>query len=203
MLQQLDSLLLALEAQPNSDPMLDCVQLFGNDHPIEVELGIGKGRFLIDAAQRHPEVNFFGVEWATKYLQIAQRRCLKRDLTNVLMVRADAREFVEFFLPAEAVHAYHLYFPDPWPKKRHHKRRLVNPDFIGEVVRTLSPGGLVWLATDHAEYYEAILDVLVQFPILQSVEVAWEGVATNYEDKYRERGMAINRTVLKKSTSGL
>ena len=196
MTRHADNLMLDLEEQREDDPVLDFEHLFGNGNDVEVELGIGKGRFLIDAAQRHVDRNYFGVEWASKYLRIAHQRCLKRRLSNVRLARADAREFVEFFLPAGSIRAYHIYFPDPWPKKRHHKRRLVNREFIAEIERSLTTGGRLWIATDHVEYFEVMLEVLKAFPQLREVEAEWEGVPTNYEEKYLARGVGINRKVV-------
>ncbi len=191
-------LLLALEELDEDDPVLSCNDVFGNDNPVEVELGIGKGRFLIEQAQRQPEVNFFGIEWARKYLRLALERCYKRGLTNVRLVRADAREFVEFFLPANSVQAFHLYFPDPWPKKRHHKRRLFDDAFVREITRTLREGGILRLATDHDEYFEVMVEILERADGLADVEVVWDGVSTNYEDKFRARGKQINRRAAEK-----
>ena len=196
---EIDSLLLDMECEAQSDPILDCGAVFGDENPVEIELGIGKGRFLIDAAQRCPSVNFVGVEWAGKYLRIAHTRCLKRKLANVRLVKAEAREFVEFFLPSASIQAFHLYFPDPWPKKRHHKRRLFNDDFVAEVVRVLIPGGNLWLATDHDEYFQVMLEVLDGCPSLRQTSLPWEGVCTNYEDKFVARGAHINRLALEKA----
>ena len=193
-----DKLYLDLEGRDRADPMVDCASVFGNSNPVEVELGIGKGRYLIDAAQRQPAVNYLGVEWAGKYLRIAHERCVKRNLDNVRLIRADAREFVEFFVPADSVQAYHLYFPDPWPKKRHHKRRLFSDGFVTEIVRTLCPSGLLWLATDHDDYFQAMQEVLDRCHSLRETDLVWTGVTTNYEDKFLARGARINRSVLEK-----
>lgn len=198
----LSSLLLELGDGAERDPMLDWGAVFGNDRPVEIEIGIGKGRFLIDAAQRLPQVNFVGIEWAGKYLRIAHERSLKRELWNIRLIRADAREFVEFFVPTASLQAIHVYFPDPWPKKRHHKRRLINRGFVREVERTLRPGGSLWLATDYAEYYEAMLEALDGTSCLEPVEVEWPGVKTNYEDKYMQQGKEIFRRVLEKGDEG-
>ncbi len=191
-------LLLRLEEAAEEDPALDWHEVFGNDHPVEIEIGIGKGRFLMAAAQARPQVNFIGVEWAAKYLRIAQARSQKRRLRNLRLVRADAREFVEFFVPASSVRAFHLYFPDPWPKKRHHKRRLFNAEFLGEVERALEPGGRLWLATDHGDYFQAMLEVLAGAERLGEAAADWEGVKTNYEEKYLTAGKPIYRLVLEK-----
>jgi tRNA (guanine-N7-)-methyltransferase len=139
--EALPELLLKLEEPAEQDPVLDWEAVFGNRQPVEIEIGIGKGRYLIAAAQAQPQTNFVGVEWASKYLRIALDRGQKRRLSNLRLVRADAREFVEFFVPAASARAFHLYFPDPWPKKRHHKRRLFNASFLNEVARALEPGG--------------------------------------------------------------
>ena len=196
-----ESLLLNLEDNSQEDPVLNWRELYGNQNPVEVELGIGKGRFIIAAAQRHAGVNYLGIDWANKYLKIAHERCLKRALTNVRLARADAREFVEFFVLADSVRAVHIYFPDPWPKKRHHKRRLINPAFLGEIARILNPGGRLWLATDHDDYFEAMEEAVSDCACLRRVqpETAKDGVRTNYEDKFLARGIEIHRTVLEKA----
>lgn len=196
--EELDSLLLELGDAADRDPVLNWEELFGNGHPVEIEIGIGKGRFLIDAAQRLPQVNFIGIEWASKYLRIAHTRSLKRSLCNVRLARADAREFVEFFVSADSLQAIHIYFPDPWPKKRHHKRRLFNEGFLREVERSLKVGGRLWLATDYAEYFEVMLEVLAGSRCLMEVEEEWPGVKTNYEEKYMVQGKAIYRRILEK-----
>lgn len=193
-----ESLLLELEEIDRKDPMLDWERVFGNGHPVEMEIGIGKGRFLIDAAQRLPQVNFVGVEWAAKYLRIAHERSCKRHLANIRLVRADAREFIEFFVPRESLQAVHIYFPDPWPKKRHHKRRLFNAAFLREIERILQPGGWLWLATDYAEYFEVMLQTLAVSNRLVPIQGEWPAVRTNYEDKYVSLGKEIFRRVLEK-----
>ena len=195
----LESLLIRLDEETDEDPVLDLELQFGNSRPVELELGIGKGRFLLDAALRHPEVNYIGVEQAAKYLRLAHARALRRGCTNLRFVHGDAREFVEFFLAAASVRAIHVYFPDPWPKKRHHKRRLLDEAFLAEAQRVLVPGGRLWIATDHDGYFEAILEALDLFNgLLLPVEAAWEGATTNYEDKFVDQGRAIHRRVLEK-----
>jgi tRNA (guanine-N7-)-methyltransferase len=188
--------LLQLADAGDADPMLRWVEVFSNEHPVEIEIGIGKGRFILDAARRREDVNYVGVEWAMKYLRMAHARCVRRELSNLRFVRADAREFVEFFVPERSVNAYHIYFPDPWPKKRHHKRRLFNREFLNEVERTLIPGGLLWLATDFAEYFEVMEDVLRESDRLREIDRVWDGAKTNYEEKYLAVGKPIYRRVL-------
>ena len=194
-----ESLLIALDEETDQDPVLDLASLFGNSHPVELELGIGKGRFLLDAAVHHPGVNYIGVEQAAKYLRLAHARAVRRGCSNLRLVHGDAREFVEFFLATGSIRAIHVYFPDPWPKKRHHKRRLLDGPFLAEVERVLQPGGRLWLATDHDGYFDSILEVLDRFRnVLEPVEAVWEGVSTNYEDKFVGQGKAIHRRVLER-----
>jgi tRNA (guanine-N7-)-methyltransferase len=193
------SLIVPLDDESDDDPTLDLGGLFGNDSPIEIELGFGKGRFLLDAAQRRPERNFVGVEVAAKYLRLTHDRARRRGLLNLRFVHGDAREFIEFFVPGESVRALHVYFPDPWPKARHHKRRLLEAEFFEEALRVLEPEGRLWIATDHDDYYEAIVEALEpssdRFGL---VEPAWDGVTTNYEDKFVRLGSSIHRRVLQK-----
>ena len=131
-----------------------------------------------------------------KYLRLAHNRSVRKGLDNIRFVRADAREFVEFFVPSTSVQAYHIYFPDHWPKKRHHKRRLFNEGFLREIERTLVPCGQLWLATDFADYYEVMLDVLDLSETMREVEVDWQGARTNYEEKYLAAGKPIYRRVM-------
>ncbi len=194
-----EDLMLASVGEEGEDPVLAWLDVFGNDNPVEVELGIGKGRFVIDAAQRHPDRNYIGIERASKYLRLAHDRSLKRNLRNIRFARIDAQEFIEFFVAAESLRAIHLYFPDPWPKKRHHKRRLFQHEFLREVERTLEPGGHLWLATDHGGYFEMMREVLDGSNRLAAVELEWEGVQTNYEQKYVSEGKSIHRRILRKS----
>ena len=193
------SLLIPLDDDSASDPVLDLAALLGNDHPIELELGLGKGRFILDAAERRAGHNFIGVEMAGKYLRLAHDRARRRGLENLRFVHGDAREFVEFFVAAASVSAVHVYFPDPWPKKRHHKRRLLDAGFFADAHRILAPGGRLWLATDHDDYYAAITEVLEAFDDrFETVEALWEGARTNYEDKFLSRGSSIHRRVLRR-----
>jgi len=189
-------LLLQLADIDDVDPVIRWSEVFANEKPIEIEIGIGKGRFLVDAAERRPDTNFVGVEWAMRYLRMAHARSVRKGFDNMRFVRADAREFVEFFVPSDTVQAYHIYFPDPWPKKRHHKRRLFNEGFLREVERTLVSGGLLWLATDFADYYDVMVEVLELSEVLDEVDLDWQGARTNYEEKYLAEGKPIYRRVM-------
>lgn len=185
---------------------LDWRRLFGNDRPIEVEIGTGKGGFLLARAREHPELNFFGIEWAGKYYRYAVDRMSRWGVTNVRLVRTDALHFFVVLCPPESVHVLHVYHPDPWPKKRHHKRRLFQPRFVEAAVRALVPGGVVRVQTDHAGYFDVIRGLLTGHPQLREVPfddarfgIADDGrVETNFEIKYRREGRDIHRLAARK-----
>lgn len=174
-------------------------RLFDNEKPVEVEIGCGKGRFLINSAMAYPEINYIGIERALRYFRIMKERVVRRELANVRLLRDDAVYFVERFIHDGAVSAYHIYFPDPWPKKRHRKRRLFNTRFLEEIERTLAAGGTLDFATDYVEYFEEIqalleasdrLDVLGEIP--ERVRELGRDL-TNFETKYTAEGRAIHR----------
>ena len=174
-------------------------QLFENGNPVEIEIGCGKGRFIINSAMAYPEINYIGIERALRYFRIMKERVVRRELTNIRLLRDDAVFFVESYIPDDAVSAYHVYFPDPWPKKRHRKRRLFNPQFLDQVVRTLAKGGTLDFATDYVEYYDEIRSLFDASDTLTGSEEIPESVKelggdlTNFETKYAAEGRAIHR----------
>ncbi|MDW8266265.1 MAG: tRNA (guanosine(46)-N7)-methyltransferase TrmB, partial [Gemmataceae bacterium] len=109
---------------PDAIPVLDWSAIFGNTRPVEIEIGFGKGLFLLTASQACPDINFLGIEILRKYQLFTATRLVKRGIGNVRLVRADARDFLRQRVGSESVQAIHIYFPDPWWKKRHWKRRL-------------------------------------------------------------------------------
>ena len=175
---------------------LDWRQVFGNDHPVELEIGTGKGTFLTEQAKARPDVNFFGLEWANWFFRYASDRLRRNHCANARMVRAEAGYFLTEFVADASVSVLHVYFPDPWPKKRHHKRRLVQEPFLRQAERILSPGGRVQIVSDHKGYFEENIEpTLKSSGVLQVVDYnrpgsAGEGefVGTNFERKYRREG---------------
>ena len=175
---------------------LDWRQVFGNDHPVELEIGTGKGTFLTEQAKARPDVNFFGLEWANWFFRYASDRLRRNQCANARMVRAEAGYFLTEFVADASVSVLHVYFPDPWPKKRHHKRRLVQEPFLRQAERILSPGGRVQIVSDHKGYFEENIEpTLKSSGVLQVVDYnrpgsAGEGefVGTNFERKYRREG---------------
>ncbi len=183
------------------DAQLDWHRLFPDDHPRELEIGSGKGLFLLNAGQSRPNVNFVGIELARKYARNAADRVAKRGLTNVRVVWGDAKALIARAIPDHSVQAIHVYFPDPWWKKRHRKRRMFQPGFVALAARLLIPGGRLEIATDVESYHEEILDLLRSSPAF--LEIPVDPVAdpqhdldyrTHFERKYRIEGRPIFRS---------
>lgn len=175
---------------------LDWTATFGGDAPVEIEIGSGKGTFLVESAEARPETSFLSIEWARSYAEYVRDRVRRRNLGNVRVARADASRFFRDHVPAGSVSAIHVYFPDPWPKERHHKRRLIQPPFVEVAAEALEPGGELRFVSDHAGYFEAATAVLDAEPRLERVEFPeTESPLTNYERKYREEGREIHRAM--------
>jgi tRNA (guanine-N7-)-methyltransferase len=134
--------------------------LFGNDAPLEMEVGSGKGLFMQNASGRNPEHNFFGVEIAYKYAAQAAERLAKHDRVNAMMASGNAEPLLEKSIADQSLAAVHIYFPDPWWKKKHKKRRVVNPQSIKHIYRVLSPGGAFHFWTDVLEYFESAIEMI-------------------------------------------
>jgi tRNA (guanine-N7-)-methyltransferase len=192
-----------LVAAPDGDrPLADLPaplpldELVPGGGPWEVELGFGKGRYLLHRAQEDPARRFLGVEMASKYFRLAVDRARKRGLRNLLAIRGEAVYLAAAVLPAGFATALHVYFPDPWPKSRHHKRRLFDAESIDLVLGLLEPGGRLFFATDFLDYGAEVEAVLAGHPRLElrRHDGPWpEGPRTNYEAKYEREGRPILR----------
>jgi tRNA (guanine-N7-)-methyltransferase len=140
----------------------DAAALCGRHAPLEVEVGSGKGLFLRSYAAERPEVDFLGIEIAPKYARFAAAGLAKRAIPNAVVVIADAARVFDELLPDACLAAVHVYFPDPWWKKRHKKRRLMRESFVGHVERTLLPGGRLHFWTDVEDYFRTTLQLLAE-----------------------------------------
>ena len=171
--------------------------LFGREAPVEMEIGVGKGRFLLTQAEERTGTDFLGLEWSLKHLRIARDRAARRGLRNVRFCRADARHVLSDLTPDASIARVHVYCPDPWPKKRHHKRRLFTPEVTAHLERILAVGGYLNVSTDVRDYFEAIVEVVGQRPGLRRATDPLypdAGIGhTNYEVKYLAAGRAIHR----------
>jgi tRNA (guanine-N7-)-methyltransferase len=162
----------------------------------EVEIGFGKGRYLLRRCVEHPERSFVGIEQVAEYHRLFVSRARRRGLRNWLALRGEALYLLSSVLPRGFAAAVHVYFPDPWPKARHHKRRLFDPETVDLVIGLLAPAGRLYFATDFLDYGELVLELLAGYPGLAVArrEGPWdEGPRTNYEAKY----MAMGRPILR------
>lgn len=193
------------------DGEIDFVRVFGRCGPVHIEIGSGKGTFLLNQARAQPDTNFLGIEWARKYYRSAVDRIGRWALTNVRIIRTDAADLIANFIPNCSVDYFHIYFPDPWPKKRHHKRRLICPANLEQLIRCLKTAGELRIATDHAEYFEHIQKIiktrteqntepkLEEIPFLPTASAtAGEWAGTNFERKYLKEQRQIYTLALRK-----
>jgi tRNA (guanine-N7-)-methyltransferase len=189
--------LVPLEALPAP---LEPAALFERPGPLEVDVGCGKGLFLLNAALAHPERNWLGVELGHRYAQYSAARLAKRGLGNARVVSGDALRLFAHWMADAALAAVHVYFPDPWWKARHKKRRVMKPEFLRHIERTLQPGGRLHFWTDVQEYFHETLELLRAHTALQGpIPVAQREAHgdldyhTNFERKKRQAGLPIYR----------
>jgi tRNA (guanine-N7-)-methyltransferase len=201
-LEELAPFLLPLPELPT---VLNGPVLFGNDRPLEVEVGFGKGLFLLTAAQANPSVNYLGVEILRKYQLFTATRLAKRGLRNVRVAQADARLFFRDYLADASVQGIHVYFPDPWWKQRHRKRRLFTPEFAGQCERVLNPGSRLRVVTDVEDHYNKINALLGERTRLRPLPAPAPNepqhdldFLTNFERKFRKESRPIYRAVFEK-----
>ena len=189
------------------DGKIDFVRIFGRAGPVHIEIGTGKGTFLLNQAGAQPGDNFLGIEWARKYYRFAVDRIGRWGLTNVRIIRTDAATFLADFVPDNSVECFHIYFPDPWPKKRHHKRRFICHANLEHLLRCLKTGGQLKIATDHADYFQVIQKLItnqdkeleeIQFLPTAGAEAS-EWVGTNFERKYLKDQRPIYTLAVKKT----
>jgi tRNA (guanine-N7-)-methyltransferase len=174
---------------------LDLPNLFPQVQPLEVELGSGDGSFVVDYAARHPDINLIGVERLLGRLRKIDRKGRRAGLANLRCVRLEASYFLEYLLPPHSARAIHIYFPDPWPKRKHHKHRLINEHFVQIVRQALAPGGAVWLRTDDADYFAQMRAVFGASPAFQETQTppALAGLVTDFERNFNQKGIQTLR----------
>lgn len=176
------------------------------DRPFELEIGSGKGTFLVQQARQQLETNFLGAEWAAAYAHHSADRARRHGLENVRMLLGNAVEFITHWCPDGIINVLHLYFSDPWPKKRHHKRRVVQDESLAQFHRVLCSGGELRIVTDHEDlwawYEERAGRNTAIFQQCQYVSPSSaddeEFVGTNYERKFRIEGRPFHAMTLKK-----
>jgi tRNA (guanine-N7-)-methyltransferase len=186
--------------EENLKGKLNFRDIFGRSAPVHIEIGSGKATFLVNEAVARPYDDFLGIEWCNKIYRYAVDRVGRRRLTNVRIVRADAGAFISSYVSDGCVDCFHIYFPDPWPKKKHHKRRFVSTNNLEEMLRCLKAGGVIKIATDHAGYFDQIKQVMGDarvkeiefFPTSGAEQGKGEWAGTNFERKYLKEGRVIH-----------
>ncbi|HTV43141.1 MAG TPA: tRNA (guanosine(46)-N7)-methyltransferase TrmB [Candidatus Sulfotelmatobacter sp.] len=165
--------------------------LFQKPQPLEVELGCGDASFLVELARRHPKTNFIGVERLLGRITKLDRKGRRAGLNNVRGVRIESAYFLQYLLPPHSASAIHVYFPDPWPKTRHHKNRLINEQFPALAGAALTPGGKVFLRTDDAPYFAQMTEVFDAAKGFERVETPTElaELLTDFEREFHARGI--------------
>jgi len=174
---------------------IDVAKLFPVNQPLEVELGSGDGSFLAEYARLHPGHNFIGVERLLGRMRKLDRKGRRAGLTNLRGVRIESAYFLEYLLPPRSAVALHIYFPDPWPKRKHRRHRLINERFPALARQALTPGGTVYLRTDDQDYFGQMLGVFAAGPAFRPVETpaALSGLLTDFEKDFQARGVSTLR----------
>jgi tRNA (guanine-N7-)-methyltransferase len=174
---------------------LDLSKIFRTTQPLEVELGSGDGSFLVDLAKSGLQHNFVGIERLLGRIRKMERKARRAELTNLRGIRIESSYFLEYLLPPYSVEALHIYFPDPWPKRKHRRHRLINERFPQLAHRVLRPGGLVYLRTDDGNYFNQMNTVFAASPIFQPTDTPVELAAllTDFEKDFHARGISTLR----------
>lgn len=174
---------------------IDFKQLFGNDYPVWLDIGFGNGESIIHAAQLHPEVNFLGIEVHLPGVGHLLMAIEELGLNNVRIIRNDAVDMMQLFMADASLAAVHVYFPDPWHKKRHHKRRIMNQEFLDLVEKKLQPGGRLHYASDWQPYALEVQELLGNNSWLKN-QAADNGFSKRPEwrpvTKFERRGIKLN-----------
>jgi len=188
--------LLPVYGVPFSPASLDLVRVFGRAARKILEIGFGMGETTAAIAQQHPENDYLGVEVHTPGVGSLLKRVAELHLKNVRVIQHDAVEVLRHMIPPAALDGVHIFFPDPWPKKRHHKRRLIQPPFLALLASRMKPGATVHACTDWEDYAQQMLQVL-------SADRALENTASGYADrpdtrpetKFERRGLELGHRV--------
>jgi tRNA (guanine-N7-)-methyltransferase len=192
----------ALEISPDILSPLVWSEVFWNDLPVEVDLGSGPGKFLVEAAQGFPDRNFLGVERLLGRVRKTRRRAFRLAITNLRLLRMEIEYAVQYLIPKESIFRFHLSFPDPWPKRRHHVRRVVDRVFFGALWRALVADGEIRVKTDHEEYFRQIAHAAEESRLWNLLEWVDDGYPlTNFEQDFLAKGLPIHRLRLVKRHS--
>ena len=172
---------------------------FDPARPLEVEVGCGKGKFLVSRAAANPDCDFLGIERMLERVRLFDGKCRRGGIANAKVLRLEALYTFHYLLPAHGVRRVYVFFPDPWPKRKHHSHRLFGPLFLNALWKRLEVGGRVEFATDHAEYYKAVRECFAADARFEEVEPMARPpeVWTEFETMFREQGLSIHAAAWK------
>ncbi len=176
---------------------LPLAEIFSRSAPLEVDLGCGDGTFLVALAARFPQRNFLGIERLLGRVRTACKKAARAELANVRVLRVELIYAIQYLIPPASVEVAHLLFPDPWPKSRHRRRRIVTPEFLAAVHRFLAPGGLLRIATDRESYFQTIEEI-VPPELFRPEKIEADFPRTRFEEHFIAAGKAIHRLELRK-----
>lgn len=191
-------------ALPSIVDRVDLSRVFPLPQPLEVELGSGDGSFLLEWARRNPERNFLGIERLLGRVRKLDRKTRRAGLDNLRSIRIESAYFLEFLLPPHSAEALHIYFPDPWPKRRHERHRLINERFPTIARQALVPGGRIYLRTDSADYFKQMLAVFGETMAFSRVETPANllEIRTDFEQEFNSQGLATQHAAFAVNQAG-
>ena len=193
-------------ASPKRIALTSCTEpvnfasIFGRVAPVHVDLGCGDGLLLSQLAQWHPQENFLGIERLLGRVRSACRKA--RGVPNLRVLQLETTYAVRYLLPPESVSVFYFLFPDPWPKRRHHRRRVFNDDFLEALIKALQAGGRLRIATDYQDYFEKMTECVRKRSELQAVTESDDLPLTTFEKRFRAAGQPIYRLDLRKTSPG-
>ncbi len=189
----------AIEFIPTDERRVELDALFGRRAPVEVDLGCGDGAFLVALAAQHPERNYLGIEKLFGRVRTSCKRAERAGLANVRVCRVDITRAVVFLLPPKSVDVFYIMFPDPWPKRRHQRRRILTPELLDSIAKTLVPKGVLHLATDQRDYYEHLLQSSEATQLFERIDgVERPMPSTTFEQRFLDARDPIYRLGLRK-----
>jgi len=184
---------------------IDFKALFGRDATVHIEIGCGRGAFLLNQALNYPQTNFFGIEWASRFYRLAVDRMGRWNVSNVKIIRTEAAFLLEKHIADQTVDCFHVYFPDPSQKRKHQRRRFFNESNLSQMLRCLKPNGTIQAATDDADYFEQMKNLIEARPDLyiipfQPAAGAKDGeiIGSNFERKYLNENRHVLTIAAKK-----
>ncbi len=198
-LSDFPDIILPADAVEREEPAADS---FCTDGPIEVDIGSGKGRFLLARAESHPDTRYLGIERQASRVYRVAKKAHRRDIDNIKLTLNEASLAVNVLLEDESVTTFYVFFPDPWPKRRHHRRRLITPEFLDLLHSKLIPNGSIHFATDHQDYADVVVKLFREDSRYEEIPPFQpsEDERTDFELVFRNLAKPISRISIRKHT---